>query len=547
MPDETLASSLEEFRRQFIQGSFDRLREMEAAIDRSTSTGAWTASVADLSRNFHGLAGSGGTYGFTEVSRDAARGEAGCETVLAADRPPSPEERAEWRALVSSIRASLASGGSPTSWMPAAVRPPSAVTILIVDDDAEVRSMLGKVCDREGFDKRSAGSLAEARRLLDDDLPDALLLDIGLPDGRGFELVEELRLRPGGDSVAVLIVSGLSGFEDRVEAIHCGADGFFQKPLDADALLRRLHHLLDRSRTVASRILSVEDEPDQAAFIRTILESAGYDVRICGGSRDFQSDLETFQPDLVLMDARLPDTSGYELARYIRQEEKYATLPVIFLTAEVLTSHRIEGLRAGGDDYLTKPVAPGLLLSTVGARLERARFLRTLLLRDGLTRLLTHTAFLESVRAEAARLSRLENPRASLVMIDLDHFKAINDKNGHPVGDRVLASFASILRRRFRQSDAIGRLGGDEFGVLLVELGASEALRLVERLQEEFAATVHGGESGQPVQATFSAGIVSFRAPAMDFRGWVAAADAALYEAKSQGRNRIVTSPPPRG
>jgi diguanylate cyclase (GGDEF)-like protein len=540
VPDDSLASALEEFRRQFIRGSFDRLREMDAAVDRASAADAWEVNVAELSRHFHGLAGSGGTYGFSEVSRDANRGEIICQAVLGEARRPTTAELSGWRDLISAIRTSLASGGSSSSWMPLSARPAPAVSVLVVDDDSEYRAMLARLCDREGFLHREAGSLAEARRALDSEIPDALLLDIGLPDGRGFELVEELRNRPGGESVAVLVVSGLAGFEDRVEAIHCGADGYFQKPVEAEALLRRLHHLLDRSQSIPPRILSVEDEPEQANVIRAVLESAGYDVRVCSGARDFPTDLETFRPDLVLMDARLPDASGYELARYIRQEERYATLPVIFLTAEVLPSHRIEGLRAGGDDYLTKPISPSLLLSTVGARLERSRFLKTLLLNDGLTRLLTHTAFLERVRTEAARLARVEDPRACLVMVDLDQFKTINDLSGHPAGDRVLASFASILRRRFRQSDAIGRLGGDEFGILLVELSLDEALRLVERLRTEFASTVHGAEIGKPVRATFSAGIASFKPPAMDFRSWVASADAAVYEAKSQGRDRIV-------
>jgi diguanylate cyclase (GGDEF)-like protein len=338
----------------------------------------------------------------------------------------------------------------------------------------------------------------------------------------------------------VLVVSGLGGFDDRVEAIHCGADGCFPKPIDVEAMLRRMHHLIDRNRTTPSRILSVEDEPEQAALIRAVLESAGYEVRICRGSKEFAGDLDSFRPNLVLMDARLPDTSGYELARYIRQEERHAALPVIFLTAEALTSHRIDALRAGGDDYLTKPVIPSLLLSVVGARLERARFLEMLLLRDGLTRLLTHTAFFESVRSETVRLLERGNPTAMLVLIDVDGFKGINEQHGHLAGDRVLASLAAILRRRFRQTDTIGRTGGDEFGILLQDLRADEAAALMERVRAEFAAVPHADAEGAAFRATFSAGVASL-APGVDFRTWTSRAEAALLEARTNSGNRVVS------
>lgn len=541
MADDSLAEALEEFRLQFVRNSVERLQQMETAVDRSSFPTGSSDALRELSRHFHGLAGAGGTYGFGRVSEEASAGEAECEAVIADSRPPGGGEVARWRERIAAIRTELGSGGTGSAWMPVSARPAPSSDVLVVEDDTEVARILGRLCELEGFRHRRATSLAEARRLIDASFPDAILLDVGLPDGRGFEMVEEIRNLPGGESVVILVLSGLGGFEDRVEAIHCGADGYFVKPVDAHALLQRLRYLLDRDRAKSRRILSVEDEPDQAALIRAVLESAGYEVRVCAGARDFPGDLESFRPDLVLMDARLPDASGYELARYVRQDERFAALPIIFLTAEGLTSHRIEALRAGGDDHLAKPIAPGLLLSTVGARLERARFLGTLLLRDGLTGLSTHTPFLESVRIEASRLAQNASSRCSLVLVDLDRFRKINETHGYLAGDRALAALATLFRRRFRQSPSIGRLGGGAFGILLQDLRPDEASGLVERVRAEFAALSHAGAEGIRFGATISAGVAAFEPASMDFRSWMAAASSALADAKASGRNRVVS------
>ncbi|HEX5854135.1 MAG TPA: diguanylate cyclase, partial [Thermoanaerobaculia bacterium] len=280
------------------------------------------------------------------------------------------------------------------------------------------------------------------------------------------------------------------------------------------------------------------DDPDQAAFVRAVLESAGYRVRICADAKNLESELSAFRPDLVLMDIQLPGTDGYSLARYIRQQEAHAALPILFLTTQSRVESQIESMRAGGDDYLVKPVAPGLLLSAAAARIERARFLRNLLERDGLTRLLTHTAFLERARAVISEKARHPGTPVAMVILDLDGFKSLNDRFGHPVGDTVLCSLAGLLRRRLRQSDHLGRLGGDEFAAIIDNIGENQAVRLLERVREEFFALDQVATDGSRFHATFSAGVAVLE-PGLDAGRWRERADAALYAAKSRGRNRV--------
>jgi diguanylate cyclase (GGDEF)-like protein len=340
--------------------------------------------------------------------------------------------------------------------------------------------------------------------------------------------------------VAILMVSVRSDFLDKVEAIHSGADGYFEKPVDWDALLRRLQHLLDRQRLQAARILCVEDFGEQAAFLRSVLQAAGYEIDVCADPRRFDEHLTAFRPDLVVMDVLLPGISGYDLTRYLRQHPRFAAVPILFLTTDAHPEARIEGFRAGGDDFLVKPVAPALLLSAVAAHLERARLLRSLMERDGLTRLLTHTAFLERLKDAYERARRRPELQPALVMMDLDRFKLVNDRFGHATGDRVLVHFASLLRRRLRHSDVVGRYGGEEFSILLEGLDANDTERLVVRLRQEFGSSEHRALDGSPFQVTLSAGIAFLDVPTMTLEAWKQAADEALYRAKSMGRDRVV-------
>src|SRR5690606_36325541 len=320
-----------------------------------------------------------------------------------------------------------------------------------------------------------------------------------------------LRQRPDGDVPAAVMLAAAGDMLDQVEAIHIGADACYVKPDDVEQAVRRLVQLFDRRRADAPRILVVEDDEYHASFARTVLESAGYQVEICDRPRAFNDRMATFQPELILMDVNLPEVTGYALARLVRQQEQHAALPIIFLTSEGEMESRIQAAQDGGDEHLTKPVHPALLASAVGARIERARLLRTLLYRDGLTRLLTHASFMEQVQLAIARRRRGPVGPASLVMLDVDHFKAVNDTHGHQAGDRVLVALASLLRRHLLRTDVIWRYGGEEFGILLEGLDESATARLVLRLLDEFKATPHTSPAGVVFHATFSAGVAMLR------------------------------------
>ncbi len=537
--------TLRGLRREYLLGAGERLSRLERALDLLGRHPGDPEAIGGVRKELHGFAGSGGTYGFPGVSAAGREGEAVCVEALSGGRPVSPDDLEALRSTAESIRNALRperDAAEPAT--PPPVRPGArAGTVVVLDTDQPFREFLSERLAAEGMTVRALGTVDAADAALAAEIPDLLVTSLLLPDGPGAALIERLRDRPGGERTVVAAVSTGGELLDKVEAVTCGADILVEKPVDPEALLRRVRAVLERTDAEAARILSVEDDPDQAAFIRAVLESAGYEVRLLADPSRLEAEAVSFGPDLVLMDVNLPGVRGYDLVRFLRHDERFATIPVVFLTAESREQERIAALRAGGDDHLVKPVPPGLLISTVAARLERARFLKSLLVRDGLTGLLTHTAFLERARTAVAAASRTPERSFALVLLDLDGFKTVNDSFGHPVGDRVLAALGALLRRRLRASDTLGRLGGDEFALLLENLSRADALRLVQRLVSEFSTVSHRSAGGEVFHVTFSGGIAFFE-PGGSLEKWRRAADGALYAAKAAGRNRIELAPP---
>jgi diguanylate cyclase (GGDEF)-like protein len=547
-PAPSATDDMADLRAQFVRRSEAKIETAARLLAQMRQPPPDPQHLQDLMRFFHSLAGVGTSFGFPQVTALAKEGELECLALIHDKASPTTTEIENWTSLIGGLAHELSNHPATTA---AATQPAPAATasgarlpeVLLVSSDTAVAGTLAPLLSQEGLAPQALATRAAAAEALGKSMPDALIVDAVLDDGSGYDVIDRLRGLPGGEGVPVLVLGPSGAFLDKVEAIHGGADGYFEKPVDWKALMRRLQHLLEGSDTQASRILSVEDDPEQAAYLKAILESGGYEVLVCEDPKAFETALRSFQPDLVLMDILLPDISGYDLVRYLRQDERHATLPVLFLTTESQMQSRFRSAQVGGDDHLSKPVVPPVLLSVVASRLERARFLKNLLNRDGLTRLYTHTALMDRAQALHAQKARDPTREVAWVMIDLDHFKSVNDRFGHPVGDRVLATLSALLRRRLRQSDTIGRYGGEEFAVLFEGLPEHEVVRLVERVLHEFREIDLEVPGKPPFRASFSSG-VAMLLDGMSLDTWKKASDDALYAAKAAGRNRVVAATP---
>jgi diguanylate cyclase (GGDEF)-like protein len=249
-----------------------------------------------------------------------------------------------------------------------------------------------------------------------------------------------------------------------------------------------------------------------------------------------------FTPDLILIDIYMPECNGMELATVIRQLDAFVGIPIVFLSAESDLDKQLFAIGLGADDFLTKPIQPQHLVSSVSSRVGRSLKLRSFMVRDGLTGLLNHSAVKEQLNREVAQAKRRQAPLA-FAMVDIDHFKQVNDTYGHPVGDRVIKSLSRLLKQRLREADTVGRYGGEEFAVILSNTDGEMAERVLDDIRKDFSQLRHQAD-GREFYVTFSCGVADvsdFSDPAKLCN----AADKALYKAKHAGRNRVMPADVP--
>jgi len=318
--------------------------------------------------------------------------------------------------------------------------------------------------------------------------------------------------------------------------VRAGCSGYFIKPVDYRDVLETLDRIT-RSEPEPYRILIVDDEGDAAEFHSATLRAAGLCTAVVTDPLDVSSQLVEFQPDVILMDVYMPGCSGVELAMVIRQEEAFVGVPIVFLSRETDRTKQIVALGLGGDDFFSKPVAPDELVPVITARAKRSRTLRTLMERDGLTGLYSHSRIVEQIEFAVRRGDR-QRGEFAVAMLDIDGFKVVNDTHGHLVGDQVLKAFAYLLRQYLRMSDVLGRFGGDEFVILLPDTDGIAAVEKMEDVRRNFSAIDHDSVHGR-FSVTVSCGVAEYPT-ALSCHELIAAADDALYGAKRAGRNRVV-------
>ena len=283
------------------------------------------------------------------------------------------------------------------------------------------------------------------------------------------------------------------------------------------------------------RVLVVEDSLVAVTLIQRTLSEHGIDSRGIRDPSRLLDELQSYHPDLILMDMYMPRFNGVEATRVLRQMSAYRALPIVYLSGESDVGMQVEALRLGGDQFLNKPFNPVLLAAVVKTKIERFRESQRSTRHDGLTGLLNHTAAKSMLKGMVEKLA--PGGTLTVAMLDIDHFKSINDTFGHPVGDQVIRGLAWLLKGRLRSSDLIGRYGGEEFLLALPNITPAQALKVMDRIREDFSSLPHAHAKGA-LFSTFSAGIASW--PEFDSAQTLTeAADFALLEAKQHGRNRV--------
>ncbi len=464
--------------------------------------------------------------------------------------------------------------------------------ILVVDDmPANTRILAAKLA-AEYYQVATVHDGPAALERARDWQPDVILLDVMMPGMDGYETCRQLKQTATTGHIPVVMITALGEVSERVRGLEAGADDFLVKPVDFGTLfarlksLVRLKRLLDEWRmrgataralgleggsfdpppVAGARALLVDDADDEAAAAAAALLTDGIIVSRARNTEDATAMMQAIPFDLVVLSLSLRRGDPLRLASELRATEATQAIPVLLIAGAAQHDRILRGFDLGANDWLMRPLEPSELRARARNQIRRKFYqdrLRSdldhaleMALTDPLTGCYNQRYMLRHLRGLLAAdpVQGVSAQGISVMMIDVDHFKAVNDRWGHQVGDRALRAVADLLRSRVRAFDSISRYGGEEFAVVMPGTVPPDALQVAERLRLEIESMVFAPRDGARHALTISIGI-SHRDGLADRRDYdaetlVAEADAALYAAKRTGRNRVSLAPSavaPRG
>lgn len=289
-------------------------------------------------------------------------------------------------------------------------------------------------------------------------------------------------------------------------------------------------------------ILAIDDSPLNLKILKSLLERECYTVSVCQEPAQAFRMVEELQPSLVLLDVMMPEVDGLTVLKRIKDTDATSAIPVVMVTARTGGEDVELALDHGAFDYIKKPIEAVETLARVRSALRYRKQhdqLIELATSDSLTKVYNHGLLLDLLARELL-MGHRSGHSTSFLMVDVDHFKAVNDRFGHQAGDRVLCHLAALLKDAVRRTDAVGRYGGEEFGVVLGNCDLAAAQTLAEKIRQLVETSPTESPEG-PIPLTISVGVVS--AGPQDGLGaeeMVRRADGCLYRAKEGGRNLVV-------
>lgn len=489
----------------------------------------------DFHRAVHTLCGSAGTYGYSQLSQVARDLEIYLKQLLDYNALNAAQKSEIAHLLEKLQHAFTAKEDTLIPSLEPSLKFIESKLIYLIDHQEHFQQELKENLEQLGYKLITFKTCAEFQAVSGEQLPAAIIIDSRHLDDQQAEYLATFRHQY---KMPILCIASQSDFLTRLKAIRAGASIFLHKPIEVSYLTKLLDDLCGTSIKENYRILILDDSDFLAKYYAFILREAKMEAHFITDPKNLLQELNDFNPDLLLMDLYMPDCTGVELATIIRQEERYASLPIIFISTEEDRFKQLATLSsAGGDDFLTKPILPQHLVSAVKARAKRSALLLSYITHDSLTNLLNHTYILQQLELEILRAKRQQQMLA-FAMLDLDNFKQANDKYGHPIGDVILRKAADFISTRLRKTDFIGRYGGEEFAIIFPATSLENAIKICEELCEKFS--LYPFESSEDkFYVTFSVGVAAYPTFAT-VDSLVAAADRALYRAKSEGRNRVI-------
>lgn len=450
--------------------------------------------------------------------------------------------------------------------------------VLVVDDILPNVKLLEAKLSGEYFDVITASSGAEAIQKAEKESPDIILLDVMMPGMDGFETCQRLKSSPATAHIPVVMVTALTDATDRVRGLESGADDFLSKPVNDIALMARVRSLVRLKMTVdewrirentanqfgfvgnkgtflaepseKARVLIIEDKSfESEKFIETLKRDDDEIVAVRSG--DQAMDMAQHNDfDIITVSLNLQNEDGLRLCSHLRSNERTRAVPILMVAEEADMKRIAQGLEIGAHDYILRPVDRNELLARVRTQIRRKRYqdrLRSnyeqslsLALTDSLTGLFNRRYLMVHLE-KLLNKNKESNKSLCCLMMDIDHFKKINDTYGHQVGDDVLKVFAERVSQRLRSFDLVARLGGEEFVVVLPDISQDMAFQVAERLRKGICNTkfeVSGPHGPIDVSVSIGAAMIT-GSQNLKVEDVLKLADDELYRAKEGGRNRV--------
>jgi two-component system cell cycle response regulator len=449
--------------------------------------------------------------------------------------------------------------------------------VLVVDDVSANVKLLEARLSAEYFDVVTAMNGFEALAICERAECDIVLLDVMMPDLDGFEVCRRIKQNPATHFIPVVMVTALDQPSDRVRGLEAGADDFLTKPVSDVALIARVRSLARlkmvtdelRMRAVTSkeigiqnpsveavsdtgrngRVLVVDDRPASYERLVTML-TAEHAVDVEPDPNEALFHAAEGEYDLMIVSLALANFDALRLCSQVRSLERTRNLPMLAISEADNNTRLVRGLEIGVNDYLLRPVDRNELLARVRTQIRKKRFSERLrdnaqksielAITDALTSLYNRR-YMESHLSTLIDQAIGRGKPLSVLIVDIDYFKAINDTHGHDAGDDVLREFALRIRKSIRGIDLACRYGGEEFVVVMPETDLAVATMVAERLRRRIATEAFKIEQGQKtVDVTISIGIAALNDAKDNAATVLKRADQALYRAKREGRNRVV-------
>ena len=442
--------------------------------------------------------------------------------------------------------------------------------VLVVDDSLPNRKLLEARLQDEYFEVLGAASAAEAIALAQRWSPDIILLDVLMPVMDGFEACRRLKAQPSTAHIPVVMVTSLNDQSERVRGLDAGADDFLVKPVDQATLFARLRALLRvkqvldawrlRAETVrdlgfeppsappedfeGAKVLLLSDNAPEAAALSNALAADGMALKQFRDEKTVWARLQDpkMHYDLVLTSLPMPEGDPLRLASRLRAEAETRDLPLMLIADDEQRDLVLRAFELGASDHVLRPINEEELRARVRNQVRRRRYQLRLRAEFDRSLELAVTDGLTGLRNRRYVFRHLESllragTACSVLMIDVDRFKPLNDYYGHAAGDAALREVAARLREHVRASDIVARYGGEEFLVVMSGAGAEETAVIAERLRAAIAdRPIDLGQAKLPVTVSIGSALSGVTTEAEML---IAAADSAMYRAKGSGRNFV--------